>query len=65
MRKIREILRLKFELGLENRQIARSCAIPHSTVANYLSRARASGLAWPVPPEMTRFSLDSTHAFKN
>jgi len=59
MRKIREILRLKFELGLDNRQIARSCAIPHSTVANYLSRARASGLAWPLPVEISDGSLDA------
>ena len=59
MRKIREILRLKFELGLENRQISRSCAIPHSTVANYLNRARASGLAWPLPPEITDSALEA------
>ena len=39
MRKIKEVLRLKFDRGLENRQIARSCSIPHSSVANYLSRA--------------------------
>lgn len=44
MRKIREVLRLKYELGLENRQIARSCSIPHSTVANYLRRISAAGV---------------------
>jgi hypothetical protein len=50
MRKIREVLRLKFEVGLANRQIARSCAINHSTVADYLRRAQASGLGcWPLP----------------
>ncbi len=49
MRKVKEVLRLKFELGLENRQIARSCALPHSTVANYLRRAKAAGLEWPLP----------------
>jgi transposase len=59
MRKIREVLRLKFEGGLENRQIARSCAIPHSTVGNYLSRAAASGLAWPLPPEITDEILEA------
>jgi hypothetical protein len=48
MRRIREILRLKFELGLHNGQIARSCNLPHSTVANYLRRAEAAGLAWPL-----------------
>lgn len=59
MRRIREVLRLKFELGLENRQIARSCSIPHSTVANYLSRARAAGLVWPLPPELTDGTLET------
>ena len=53
MRRIKEILRLKFEFNLDNRQIARSCNIPHSTVANYLRRAEAAGVAWPLPPEMS------------
>jgi len=35
MRKIREVLRLKFELGLDHRQIAASCRISHVTVGNY------------------------------
>lgn len=52
MRKIREVLRLKFELGLENRQIARSCRIPHSSVGNYLKRARQAGLSWPLPEDL-------------
>jgi transposase len=53
MRKIKEVLRLKFELGLPNRQIARSCSINHSTVADYLYRAKAAGLAhWPLSPEL-------------
>jgi transposase len=58
MRKIREVLRLKFELGLENRQISRSCSIPHSTVANYLSRAQAASLSWPLPPELSDATLE-------
>jgi hypothetical protein len=54
MRKIKEILRLKFELGLGNRQIARSCSINHSTVADYLRRAVAANLnlrmdGWSAP----------------
>ena len=40
MRKIKEVLRLKFELGLKNRQIARSCSINHGTVSDYISRSR-------------------------
>jgi transposase len=57
VRKIREILRLKFELGLDNRQIARSCSIPHSSVANYLRRAEAAGLNWPLPPNFNEAAL--------
>jgi transposase len=50
MRKIKEVLRLKFEVGLGNRQIARSCAINHSTVADYVRRAKVTGLGcWPLP----------------
>ncbi len=50
MRKIKEVLRLKFEVGLGNRQIARSCGVNHSTVAGYLRRAKVTGLGcWPLP----------------
>ena len=58
MRKIKEILRLKFELGLKNREIARSCLIPHTTVANYLRRARVAGLTWPLPPDLDEGTLE-------
>ena len=58
MRKIKEVLRLKFELHLKNREIARSCLIPHSTVANYLRRAGAAGLSWPLPPEVDEAALE-------
>ena len=49
MRKIKEVLRLKFELGLGHRQIARSCGINHGTVGDYIRRAEAAGLEWPLP----------------
>jgi transposase len=58
MRKVKEVLRLKFDLGLENRQIARSCSIPHSSVANYLSRARAAGISWPLPGDLDEVALE-------
>jgi transposase len=59
MRKIREVMRLKFESGLDNRQIARSCSITHGTVANYLRRARAAGLSWPLPLDFGDTLLDA------
>jgi len=51
MRKIREILRMKWELKLSERVIARSCCISRSTVAEYVRRAEAAGLKWPLPED--------------
>jgi len=52
MRKIREVLRLKWECGLSNRAIARSCSISHSTVGEYVRRAEEAGLSWPLPSDL-------------
>ena len=53
MRKIREVLRLKYGLGLKDRAISRSCSIPRSTVANYVFRAKQAGLCtWPLKPDL-------------
>ena len=49
MRKIKEVLRLRFDLGLTQDQIARSCNIAQPTVHRYLERAGAAGLGWPPP----------------
>ncbi len=51
MRRIREVLRLRFGLGLHQDQIARSCAIAQATVHRYLERATAAGLNWPLPED--------------
>ena len=48
MRKIREILRLKYEAGLSNRTIAGACNISNSTVGEYLRRAEKAGISWPL-----------------
>ena len=53
MRQIKEILRLKFQHQLSIREIARSCALPTSTVGDYLKRAELAGLSWPIPEEWT------------
>lgn len=58
MRKIKEILRLKFDCELSNRATARSCSISHSTVAEYISRFEQSGLSWPLSAEMDELSLE-------
>jgi hypothetical protein len=48
MRKIREVLRLKFEVGLSARQIAVSLQVGRATVGDYLNRFAANGLTWPT-----------------
>jgi len=53
MRKIREILRLKYECHLTDRQIAKSCSVARSTVANYLSKTKSAALKWPVPENLS------------
>lgn len=58
MRKIQEILRLTYEAGLSTRQIARSCSVGRTTVAEYISRAAAAGLAWPLPEGMDEARLE-------
>lgn len=51
MRKIREVLRLRYDLGLLQQEIARSCSIGQSSVHRYLERASAAGLSWPLPED--------------
>jgi len=46
MRKIKEILRLKWGYKLSNRQIAESCSISHSTVADYLTEKLDKMPSW-------------------
>jgi hypothetical protein len=59
MRKIREVLRLRFGLGLKNRAIARSCSIPRSSVANYVFRAKQAGFrTWPLVPDLDDEALE-------
>ncbi len=48
MRKIREVLRLKFDCQLSGHQIAESCQLSRSTVAEYLERFEKAGLVWPL-----------------
>ena len=58
MRKIKEVLRLRFGLGLHQDQIARSCSIGQATVHRYLERAAAAHLGWPLPDGLDEQQLD-------
>lgn len=48
MRKIKEILRLKWESRLSHRAIGRACKLSSSTVSEYIQRATQAGLSWPL-----------------
>jgi transposase len=58
MRKIKDVLRLKFETDLSKRQIARSCHISRPTVTEYLSRFAQAGLSWPAAAELDDATLE-------
>lgn len=48
MRKIREVLRLKFDAGLSVRKIARSLSIGHSSAGDYGNRSTLVTCQMPV-----------------
>src|SRR5258708_23322472 len=58
MRKVKEVLRLRFGLRLQQNQIARSCSIGQATVHRYLEKAAAAGLTWPLPDDLDERRLE-------
>lgn len=58
MRKIKEVLRLRFDAKLSMEKIALACQVSSSTVADCLVRHRLSGLTWPLPAELDDLSLE-------
>ena len=48
MRRIRQVAALHFGAGASARAIAREVGIGRSTVQDYLARAGAAGLGWPL-----------------
>ena len=59
MRKIREVLRLKFELDLSVRQISKSTQISRPTASDYLRRFAVSALPWPLPAGLADAEIDA------
>jgi len=57
MRKIKEILRLRYEANLAYRAIALSLNIGYGTVVDYLNRASLAGLSWPIPDDLQERDL--------
>ncbi len=59
MRQLREILRLKMEMGLSHRAIAQSCSVGVGTVTEYLQRVQKAGLSWPLPDDLDDVTLEA------
>ena len=59
VRKIREILRLRYEQGLSHREVAQACVIGPSSVSRYLQRAARHGLGWPLPADLDDAGLEA------
>jgi transposase len=59
MRQIREVLRLRYGgLNASTRAIGRQLGIGRTTVDEYLDRAGAAGLSWPLPAGLTDQELE-------
>jgi transposase len=59
MRKIREVLRLRFAHRLSQRAIGQSLRLSTGAVNGCLSRARRAGLGWPLPDELDDAQLET------
>lgn len=57
MRKLKEILRLRFEAHLSYRQIAGSLRLSYGVVAKYVAAAERAGLTWPLPANQDETAL--------
>ena len=62
MRKVRQILNLKYETGRAHREIAKACSVGAATVSRYLQRACEVGLSWPLAEELDDATLEA-HLF--
>ena len=58
MRMIKEVLRLHHVCGLSQKKIAALVKCSHGAVGDYLKRANAAALTWPLPEELDDASLD-------
>src|ERR1700728_710503 len=58
MRKIKEVLRLKFEVKLSHEKIAAATGMSKGAVTNAVQRAKQKGLAWPLPADLDEAGLE-------
>lgn len=57
MRKLKEVLRLKYEAELSQRQIAAALGLSLGVVNKYLNAAQAVQLGWPLPDDLSEAEL--------
>jgi transposase len=58
MRRILEVLRLHYELGRSQREIALATNVSRTAIAELLDRSRRAAVTWPLPPDMTESALE-------
>ena len=52
MRQIRQLLRLAHD-GVSAREMGRRLGVARSTIQDNLKRAKAAGIVWPLPDDVT------------
>lgn len=59
MQDIRALLRYYYDERLSKREVARVLQLSPGTVRNYLQRAEAAGISWPLPQDLTDAALEA------
>lgn len=59
MRQVREVLRLKHERGLSERQIESAVGVGHGTVGAYIRRAEHAGLLWEEASKLSDAEVEA------
>ena len=59
MRKVREVLRLRFEVGCSHRAIQASTGLSKGSVSDYLKRAATRSLTWAEASSMTDADVEA------
>ena len=59
MRKIKEVLRLKFEAKLSHEKIAAAIGMSKGAVSNAVQRALKEGVGWPLPAQLDEAGLEA------
>lgn len=59
MRRIREVLRLRFKLSRNHREISAATGLSKGSVGGYLRRAKEAGLDWEAARELSESELEA------